>query len=126
MGAKMFLFNMTELLKYRNVSRELYSGTVNATEIDNKDDVIDVGPFKEATFFLDCSAFVGTTLDVSILTKDPAADKWHEIAAFTQLSAAGNEMKAVAANLGDKIAYVITPVGAGDKTLTLSANFKIM
>jgi len=122
----MILFNMTELLKYRNLSSKLYEGTVNAAEIDNKDDPIDVGPFKEATFFLDCSAFVGTNVTVKIYTKDPAADAWHEIAAFTVLTAAGNEMKAVTANLGDKIAYVITPTGAGDKTLTISANFKIM
>lgn len=122
----MILFNLIELMKYRNVSRKLYEGTVTTVEVDNKDDVIDVGPFKEATFFLDCSAFTGTTLDVVIYTKDPAADKWHAIATFAQLSAAGNEMKAVTANLGDKIAYVITPVGAGDKTLTISANFKIM
>ena len=122
----MILFNLIELLKYRNKSHKLYEGTVNETELDNKNNPIDVGPFKEATFFLDCSAFTGTTLNVKIYTKDPAADKWHEIAAFTELSAAGNEMKPVAANLGDKIAYVITPVGAGDKTLTVSANFKIM
>jgi len=122
----MFLFNLVELLKYRNVSSKLYEGTVVTTEVDNKDDPIEVGPFKEATFFLNCTAFTGTTLDVVVYTKDPAADKWHAIATFTQLSDVGNEMKTVAANLGDKIAYVITPVGAGDKTLTLSANFKIM
>lgn len=122
----MFLFNLIELLKYRNVSSKLYEGTVVTTEVDNKSDPIEVGPFKEATFFLNCSAFTGTTLDVVIYTKDPAADKWHAIATFTQLSAVGSEMKTVAANLGDKIAYVITPVGAGDKTLTISANFKIM
>ena len=122
----MFLFNMIELLKYRNVSHKLYEGTVVTTAIDNKDNPIDVGPFKEATFFLSCTAFTGTTLNVKIYSKDPAADVWHEIAAFTELSDVGIEMKAVAANLGDKIAYVITPVGAGDKTLTLSANYKIM
>lgn len=122
----MFLFNLVELLKYRNVSSKLYEGSVNETETDNKDNPIEVGPFKEATFFLNCSAFAGTTLNVKIYTKDPAADKWHEIAAFAELSAVGSEMKPVAANLGDKIAYVITPVGAGVKTLTISVNFKIM
>lgn len=122
----MFLFNLIELMKYRNVSHKLYQGTVTTVEVDNKNAPIDVGPFKEATFFLNCSAFAGTTLNVKIYTKDPAADKWHEIAAFTELSATGNEMKPVTANLGDKIAYVITPVGAGDKTLTISANYKIM
>ncbi len=122
----MILFNLIELMKYRNVSSKLYEGSVNEAEVDNKDDPIEVGPFKEATFFLDCSAFVGTNINVKIYTKDPAADKWHEIAAFTQLTAIGNEMKPVAANLGDKIAYVITPTGAGVKTLTVSANFKIM
>lgn len=122
----MFLFNLIELLKYRNVSSKLYEGSVDATEIDNKDNPIEVGPFKEATFFLNCSAFAGTTLDVVVYTKDPAADKWHAIATFEQLAGVGEEMKPVAANLGDKIAYVITPIGAGVKTLTVSANFKIM
>ena len=122
----MFLFNLIELLKYRNVSSKLYEGSVNEAAVDNKDDPIEVGPFKEATFFLNCSAFAGTTLDVVVYTKDPAADKWHAVATFTQLSDVGAEMKTVAANLGDKIAYVITPVGAGVKTLTISANFKIM
>jgi len=122
----MMLFNLIELMKYRNVSSKLYEGSVNEAEVDNKDDPIEVGPFKEATFFLSCTAFTGTTLNVKIYTKDPAADVWHQIAAFTELSDVGVEMEAVAANLGDKIAYVITPVGAGVKTLTLSANFKIM
>ena len=122
----MILFNLIELLKYRNVSSKLYEGTVTTVEIDNKDNPIEVGPFKEATFFLNVSAFAGTNINVKIYSKDPAADKWHEIAAFTQLTAIGNEMKPVAANLGDKIAYVITPTGAGVKTLTISANFKIM
>ncbi len=122
----MFLFNLIELMKYRNVSFKLFEGDVNEAEVDNKDDPIDVGPFKEGTFFLNCPALVGASVDVVIYTKDPAADKWHVIAAFTQLVAAGNEMKSVTANLGDKIAYVITPVGAGVKTLTISANFKIM
>ena len=120
------LFNLIELMKYRNVSSKLYEGSVNTTEVDNKDDPIEAGPFKEATFFLSCTAFTGTTLNVKIYTKDPAADVWHQIAAFTELSDVGVEMEVVAANLGDKIAYVITPVGAGVKTLTLSANFKIM
>jgi len=120
------LYNVTELLKYRNISKKLYEGDVNETEVDNKDDPIDVGPFKEATFFLNVSAFAGTNINVKIYSKDPAADKCHELAAFNQLTAIGNEMKPVAANLGDKIAYVITPTGAGVKTLTVSANFKIM
>jgi len=122
----MFLFNLIELLKYRNVSSKLYEGSVNEAVVDNKSDPIEVGPFKEATFFLSCTAFTGTTLDVVIYTKDPAANVWHAIATFTQLSDVGTEMKVAAANLGDKIAYVITPVGAGVKTLTISANFKIM
>lgn len=122
----MFLFNLVELLKYRNVSSKLFEGDVNEAEVDNKNDPIEVGPFKEATFFLDCSTFAGTNVTVKIYTKDPAADKWHELAAFTVLTAVGSEMKTVAANLGDKIAYVITPTGAGVKTLTISANFKIM
>lgn len=122
----MFLFNLVELLKYRNVSSKLFEGDVNEAEVDNKDDPIEVGPFKEATFFLNVSAFAGTNINVKIYSKDPAADKWHEIAAFTQLTDVGSELKSVAANLGDKIAYVITPTGAGVKTLTVSANFKIM
>jgi len=122
----MDLYNVTELLKYRNYSTKLYEGTVNEAEVDTKDNPFDVGPFKEASFFINCSAFTGTNLTVKIYKKDPAADKWHEVAAFTVLTTVGSENKDVAANLGDKLAVVVTPTGAGDKTLTVSANFKIM
>lgn len=118
--------SLNELLKFRNYSQKLFEGTVTTVEVDTKDDPFDVGPFKEATIFINCSAFAGTTLNAKVVTLDPVSGQWHDLVAFTELSDVGKEMKAVVANLGEKIAVVVTPVGAGDKTLTIGANFKIM
>lgn len=121
------LFNMTELLKYRNFSCKLYEGTVvDATEDDTKDNPFDVGPFKEATFFLNCTVLGGTNVTVKIVTLDPVAKVWHDLVAFTALTEAGEAKKEVVANLGDKIAVVVTPTGTGNTTLTVGGNFKIM
>lgn len=118
--------SLNELLKFRNYSHKLYEGTVTTVEVDTKDDPFDAGPFKEATFFLSCTAFVGTTLDVKIVQYDPATGVWFDLVTFTQLSDVGSEVKTVTANLGEKIAVVVTPVGAGDKTLKVGSNLKIM
>ena len=119
-------YNLTELLRHRNYSQKLYEGTVNEAVDDTKDDPFDVGPFKEGTFFLNVSAFVGTNVIVTILTLDPVSLEWHVIATFETLTDVGKDMKPVTANLGEKIAVVVTPTGAGAKTLTVGANFKIM
>lgn len=118
--------SLNELLKFRNYSHKFFEDTVTTVEVDTKDDPFDVGPFKEATFFLDCTAFAGTTLDVDVVTYDPASGKWFVVASFTQLSDVGSEMKTITGNLGEKLAVVVTPAGAGDKTVTIGANFKIM
>jgi len=118
--------SLNELLKFRNYSHKFFEGTVTTVEVDTKDDPFDVGPFKEGTFFIDLTAFAGTNLNAKFVTLDPASGKWHDLVSFTELTAIGDEKKDVAANLGEKIALVITPTGAGDKTLTVSANFKIM
>jgi len=114
-------------MKHRNFSCKLYEGTVvDATEDDTKDKPFDVGPFKEATFFLNCTVLGGTNVTVKILVLDPASLVWHDLVSFTVLTAVGKEKKEVTANLGDKIAVVVTPTGTGSTTLTVGANFKIM
>lgn len=118
--------NLNELLAIRSINKKLYEGTVATTAVDTKDSPFQVGPFKEATFFINCSAFAGTNLNAKIVTKDPISGQWHDLVAFTQLTATGKERKAITANLGAEIAVVVTPVGEGNKTLTIGANFKIM
>lgn len=119
--------SLTELLRHRNYSQKLYEGTVvDATEDDTKDDPFDVGPFKEATFFLNCTVLGGTNVTVKIVTLDPVSLEWHDLVAFTALTEAGKAKKEVVANLGEKIAVVVTPTGTGSTTLTVGANFKIM
>jgi hypothetical protein len=119
-------YSHVELQTYRGVDRELYSGIVTTVAVDTKATPEDVMVFKEATFFLKCSAFAGATLDVKIVSYDPATAAWYDLVAFTQLSGTGSERKAVTGNLGSKIAVVVTPAGAGNKTLKVGANFKIM
>jgi len=118
--------SLNELLKFRNYSHKFYEGTVTTVEVDTKDDPFDVGPFKEATFFLSCTAFAGTTLNVKFVQYDPATGVWFDLVSFTELSDVGAEVKVQAANLGEKVAVVIAPVGAGDKVLKVGSNFKIM
>lgn len=106
---------------------EIFKGTKTATG-NTEATPLDVMHFKEGTFFIDCSAKSGTspTLDVTVVTYDESGDDWHVIATFTQLTDVGKEMKAVAANLGAKIAIVYT-IGGTDPsfTFTVSAVLKV-
>jgi len=120
------LNGMNMNLNERNYSHKFYEGTVTTSVVDTKDNPFDCGPFKEATFFLSCTAFTGTTLNVKIVQYDPGTGVWYDVVAFTELSDVGSEAKKVTANLGEKLAVVVTPVGAGDKTLKVGSNLKIM
>jgi hypothetical protein len=68
------------------------------------------------------------TLDVKIVTQDPVSLAWLDLKTFTQKTATGSEVKNVTANLGHKIAVVVTPNsdGTGAITLTVGAVFQIM
>jgi hypothetical protein len=119
-------YNFVELQTYRGINKSLYSGSVNEAAVDTKLTPTDVMPFKEASFFLNVSAFAGTNVIVTVVSQDPVSLEWLTIVTFTTKTGTGSEKKDIAANLGSKIAVVVTPTGAGVKTLTVSANFKIM
>lgn len=120
-------YSKDELEQHGGAVWEIFSGVKGATG-DTKATPVEVMHFKEATFFIDCSARSGTspTLDVTVLTYDKSGDDWHVIATFTQLTAAGKEMKAVAANLGDKLAIIYAIGGTTPSfTFTVSAVLKV-
>jgi len=105
LSAKSFLKYRSKIVKLAEVS--LLSG--GATSGDTKTDLQNVRQFKEGTFFIRHTGLVGTTktLDVVVVSKDPAGDYWHTLQAFTQITAdgvAGGERKPVTANLGENIA----------------------
>lgn len=67
-------------------------------------------------------------LDVKIQSYDPITATWFDVVAFTTVvGQTSTERKAVAANLGHKIAAVITPSESGPEQITLKvgANFQI-
>ena len=100
-----FLKYRSRIVKLAEVS--LLSG--GSTTGDTKSDLQNVRQFKEGTFFIRHTGLVGTTktLDVVVVSKDPAGDYWHDVQAFTTITAdgvAGGERKPVTANLGENIA----------------------
>jgi hypothetical protein len=123
------LLNRQELELFRGIDVDIFPLTAIIANGDSKATPVDVMQFKEITLFIHCSAIAGTTkqLDVKVMTKDPASDHWYQLAAFTQLTAVGGEMKAVAANLGSQIAIEYTKhddtTGA---TFSVSGTAKIM
>lgn len=120
-------YSKDELEQHGGAVVEIFKDTKVATG-NTKTTPVEVMHFKEGTFFIDCSARSGTspTLDVTVLTYDKSGDDWHVIATFTQLTAVGKEMKAVAANMGDKIAILYTIGGTTPSfTFTVSAVLKV-
>lgn len=120
------LYTSQEMLKIRGKVIKIGEFTLEgggATTGDTKSAPVVVMPFKEGTFFIRHSGFsAGTTktLDVKVETKDPAGNYWHELLAFTQITAteAGGEKKDVAANLGEKLALSWTK-GSADCAMAL-------
>jgi len=97
------LYNMVETLKYRGLVKKVYEGTVIATGNNNGTDEIAVLGFKEASFFIYCSAITTTgNVTVTIQTKNPNPDitQYQDLVAFTAITTTGGEKKDVSANLG--------------------------
>jgi len=121
---------------YKEVQRiggiivKLYSGTVSASG-DSKTAYKWIPPFiGPVNFFLKAVENSGTaTMDVKVVAMHPRVPglttTWYDLQAFTQLSASGNEKKAVASGLGDKLAVVWTVGGTGNWTIDIYAELKL-
>jgi len=124
--------SMNELLKYRGENIVVFASTqvdgASSLTGDTKATKKAVMPFKEITFFLNCSQFHSslTSLVVSIIHKDPVSGEWHNLVTFSTLNAVGKEKKAITANIGDEIAMEYTLVGAYTATFSVGATAKIM
>ena len=97
------LYNVMETLKYRGKVVKVYEGTVLASGNNNGVDEVDVLGFKEATFFIYCSAIVTTgNVVVTIQSKNPNPDidQYQDLVAFSAITTTGGEKKDVATNLG--------------------------
>ena len=78
--------------------------------------------YREANFFLYCSAASGTpTLVVTVETYDELSAQWFTVVAFTQLTAAGSEVKAVQFGLG-KTLSVKWVIGGTTPSFTFQVN----
>lgn len=109
------LYNMVETLKYRGKVVKVYEGTVTASGNNNGTDEVDVLGFKEATFFIYCSAIVNPgNVVVTIQSKnpDPLLTQYEDLVAFSAIAATGGEKKDVSANLGEMLSlkWVLTTV----------------
>ena len=110
------------------IQKVLYEGTITEDGNTKTSNPVYVMPFKEGTFFINCTAKSGTnpTLDLLVITKQPGQDQWNTLATFTQLTDVGSEMKAVAANLGDTIALIWTKGGTTPSfTVKVTAILKV-
>ena len=118
-----YVYSKAELEQYGRQIILLYDGTTaGAGATDTHTDAKFVGPYKEADFYIVCSAKSGTdpTLDVLVETKHPTLDKWFTIVTFAQLVDVGQERKVLAANLGDTLAIKKTVGGTVTPTFTFS------
>lgn len=125
------LYNMIETLKYRGLVVKVYEDTVVATGNDNgSDDEIDVLGFKEASFFIYCSAIANPgTATVTIQTKNPnpAITRYEDLVAFSALAAVGGEKKDVTANLGSRLSLKwVLAGGTTSFTFSVYAVLKIV
>jgi len=128
MGQKV-IYSIKELASIGGVVLKLIEKTdaTAGTSGHSHADPQGVMPFKEANFFLNVTAIAGATktLDVKVVSKDPSADKWHQVVAFTQATDITAEMKIAAANLGENIAIEYTKNTATVVTFTVYAVVKI-
>ena len=88
---------------------------------DTKSAPKEVAEYREAVFFLKVTSVSGTdpTLDVKIVTYDPASGDWFDLVSFTQATGTTKEMKAVSSGLGHKIAVEYT-IGGTTPSFTFS------
>ncbi len=124
------LYNMIETLKYRGLVVKVYENTVLATGNNNGVDEIDVLGFKEASFFIYCSAIANPgTATVTIQSKNPNPDitQYEDLVAFSALAATGGEKKDVSTNLGSilSIKWVLAG-GTTSFTFSVYAVLKIV
>lgn len=86
---------------------------------------VDVEQLKAANFYLDVTAFSGTTptLDVKIQEKDPVSGAYFDILTFTQATGVTNERKnydSSAAELLGKIIRFVATIGGTTPSFTFS------
>lgn len=73
------------------------------TENGNSDD-INVGSYKEAMFFINCKAAnAGTTLEVTIKTKDPLVGEYEELERFDPIYSIGKQLISLQNCIGSTI-----------------------
>jgi len=116
------LYNVMETLKYRGKVVKVYEGTVLASGNNNGTDEIDVLGFKEATFFINCSAITTTgnvVVTIQSRNPDPLISSYSDLVAFSAISVAGAEKKDVSANLGSVLSI------KWDFTTTTSITFSV-
>lgn len=107
------LYNVMETLKYRGKVVKVYEGTVLASGNNNGTDEIDVLGFKEATFFINCSAITTTgnvVVTIQSRNPDPLISSYSDLVAFSAITVPVAEKKDVSANLGSvlSIKWVFT------------------
>ncbi|HEC60726.1 hypothetical protein LCGC14_0461130 [marine sediment metagenome] len=127
----MSLYNAQELRRYGGKKILIFSGTITASgnnRANTSYPIINVKQFKECTFFLRCSALVGTpgTFVVLVETKHPAGAFYETLATFATLTGTGQSKQDVAANLGENISLAWTLTTFTSATFTVYGIFKIM
>jgi len=122
-------YNSKELEKYGGKKILMFGGTVTASgnnRTNTSFPILNVMPFKEASFFLNVSAVGGAgTFDLNVESKNPAGDIYETLASFTQLAAIGHEKKNVAANLGEALSLAWTVATFTSVTFEVYGIFKI-
>ncbi len=104
------MLGLNEILRYRSKVIKLAEITLadgGSTTGNTRTDLKNVRQFHEGVFFIRHTGLVGTTktLDVIVESRDPSGAYWHELFAFTQITAsavAGGEIKKQA-TLGENI-----------------------
>ena len=123
-------YSAQELKKYGGKKILLFSGTVVANgnnRANTSYPILNVMQFKEATFFLQVSATGGAgNFIVLVETKHPAGAYYETLATFGTLTAIGQNLQAVAANLGENLGLSWTVGTLTSVTFTVWGVFKIM
>ena len=71
---------------------QIFNGAIVATG-DSKANKIAIPYYKQGSFFIKCTAWNGTTLDVDLISYDPITDDWYVRTSFTQITGTGKERK---------------------------------
>lgn len=124
----MDLYNMVETLKYRGLVVKMYEGQVLASGNNNGTDEVAALGFKEASFFINCSAIVTTgNVVVTVQSKnpDPLLTVYDDLVAFSALAATGHEKKDVSGNLGSTLSLKWVFTTTTSFTFSLYAVLKI-